>query len=77
MSEKTLKKDLVLEENLIPKNQKDELISKIIELREQEKYKCLSEINAICERYQFRLEAEVIINSNGNHTNVFLHDISK
>jgi hypothetical protein len=37
----------------------------------------LNEINAICEKFNFKLEAEVIINSSGNFTNVFLHDVTK
>lgn len=57
--------------------EKENLIAKINQLREKEKIDCLREINLICEKYKFKLEAEVIINSKGSLTNVFLHDVSK
>ena len=56
---------------------KENLPAKISELRQQEKIQCLNEINSICEKFKFKLEAEVIINSSGNYTNVFLHDVSQ
>jgi hypothetical protein len=56
---------------------KEDLLAKISELRQKEKIQCLNEINEICEKFKFKLEAEVIINSSGNYTNVFLHDVTK
>ena len=58
-------------------NEKNELLTKIVQMRNHEKIQCLKEIESVCAKYQFRLDAEVIINSQGNHTNVFLVDMSK
>jgi hypothetical protein len=58
-------------------DEKNELMTKIVQMRNHEKIQCLIEIESVCAKYQFRLDAEVIINSQGNHTNVFLVDMSK
>jgi hypothetical protein len=58
-------------------DEKNELLTKIVQMRNHEKIQCLKEIESVCAKYQFRLDAEVIINSQGNHTNVFLVDMSK
>ena len=58
-------------------DEKNELMTKIVQMRNHEKIQCLKEIESICSKYQFRLDAELIINSQGNHTNVFLVDMSK
>jgi hypothetical protein len=58
-------------------NEKNELLTKIVQMRNHEKIQCLKEIESVCAKYQFRLDAELIINSQGNHTNVFLVDMSK
>ena len=58
-------------------NKKNELKTEIIQMRNQERINCLKEIEMVCSKYQFKLDAELIINSQGNHTNVFLVDISK
>lgn len=58
-------------------DEKNELLTKIVQMRNHEKIQCLKEIESVCAKYEFRLDAEVIINSQGNHTNVFLVDISK
>ena len=55
----------------------NELLTKIVQMRNQERINCLKEIEIVCAKYQFKLDAELIINSQGNHTNVFLVDISK
>ena len=57
-------------------NEKQELIGKLIKVREEEKTNCLKEIQSVCEKYKFKLEAEVIINHKGNFTNVFLRDLT-
>jgi hypothetical protein len=67
--------EVSVEQNLT--NEKNELLTKIVQMRNHEKIQCLKEIESICAKYQFRLDAEVIINSQGNHTNVFLVDMSK
>lgn len=58
-------------------DEKNELLTKIVQMRNQERINCLKEIEIVCAKYQFKLDAELIINSQGNHTNVFLVDISK
>ena len=58
-------------------DEKNELLTKIVQMRNQERINCLKEIEMVCAKYQFKLDAELIINSQGNHTNVFLVDISK
>jgi hypothetical protein len=58
-------------------NKKAELLTEIAQMRYLEKIQCLKEIESVCAKYQFRLDAEVVINSQGNHTNVFLVDMSK
>lgn len=58
-------------------DEKNELLTKIVQMRNQERINCLKEIEMVCSKYQFKLDAELIINSQGNHTNVFLVDISK
>lgn len=63
------------EEQMIA-NEKQELFSKIAQMRQHEKILCLKEIESVCAKYQFRLDAEVVINSKGNHTNVFLVDMT-
>jgi len=67
--------ELSIEQALI--NKKNELKTEIIQMRNQERINCLKEIEIVCSKYQFKLDAELIINSQGNHTNVFLVDISK
>jgi len=58
-------------------NKKAELLTEIAQMRHHEKILCLKEIESICAKYQFRLDAELVINSQGNHTNVFLVDMTK
>ena len=58
-------------------DEKNELLTKIVQMRNQERINCLKEIEIVCAKYQFKLDAELIINSQGNHTNVFLVDMSK
>lgn len=67
--------EVSIEQALI--NKKNELKTEIIQMRNQERINCLKEIEMVCAKYQFKLDAELIINSQGNHTNVFLVDISK
>jgi|APGre2960657468_1045069.scaffolds.fasta_scaffold140210_2 hypothetical protein len=67
--------EVSIEQALI--NKKNELKTEIIQMRNQERINCLKEIEIVCSKYQFKLDAELIINSQGNHTNVFLVDISK
>jgi hypothetical protein len=58
-------------------NKKAELLTEIAQMRHHEKIQCLKEIESVCAKYQFRLDAELVINSQGNHTNVFLVDMTK
>lgn len=71
------KQELEMNEEQMIANEKQELFTKIAQMRNHEKILCLKEIESVCAKYQFRLDAEVIINSQGNHTNVFLVDMSK
>lgn len=71
----TMVEEVSVEQALI--NKKNELKTEIIQLRNHEKIQCLKEIEMVCAKYQFKLDAELIINSQGNHTNVFLVDISQ
>ena len=68
--------DAVMSEEQIKADEKVELLTKIAQMRQYEKIQCLKEIESVCAKYQFRLDAEVVINSKGNHTNVFLVDMT-
>jgi hypothetical protein len=73
----TAEEPKMMSEEQVIANEKQELFTKIAQMRNHEKIQCLKEIESVCAKYQFRLDAEVIINSQGNHTNVFLVDMSK